>query len=192
MYIHIFRFRISGGRLKKPMIVQGKRVDQNGGKTELKAPGVYIKTDVRRGHNVTLVRLCVVVCRNVFQCVSMVQCAAVCCSVQCVAVCSVLQCVTVRCSLLQFAAVCCTKCCIVLRNVTLERSLISVWMYARFQATHCNILQHAALCCNALQHSNPHTHTGTRPRIFGCWPRGVCSRNEGRVCRRRFYWNQSR
>ena len=61
------------GRLKKPMIVQGKRVDQNGGKTELKAPGVYIKTDVRRGHNVTLVHLCVVVCRNVFQCVSMVQ-----------------------------------------------------------------------------------------------------------------------
>jgi len=151
------------GRLKKPMIVQGKRVDQNGGKTELKAPGVYIKTDVRRGHNVTLVRLCVAVRRSVFQCASM------CCSVlQCVAVCCSVQCVTVRCSLLQFAAVCCTKCCIVLRNVTLEHSLISVWMYARFQATHCNILQHAATYCITLQHNHPHTHTGTRPRNSGC------------------------
>ncbi len=49
-------FRISGGRIKKPMVVQGKRVEKEGGKIEMKAPGVYIKTDTRRGHNVTLVR----------------------------------------------------------------------------------------------------------------------------------------
>ena len=49
-------FRISGGRIKKSMVVQGKRVENEGGKIEMKAPGVYIKTDTRRGHNVTLVR----------------------------------------------------------------------------------------------------------------------------------------
>ena len=46
--------RISGGRSKKPMMVQGKCVNkEGGGKPEFKAPGVYIKTETRRGHNVT-------------------------------------------------------------------------------------------------------------------------------------------
>jgi hypothetical protein len=50
-------FRISGGGLKRPVIEKGRRVDkEGGGKSELKAPGVYIKTEVRRGHNVTVMR----------------------------------------------------------------------------------------------------------------------------------------
>jgi len=162
MYIHIFRFRISGGRLKKPMIVQGKRVDQNGGKTELKAPGVYIKTDVRRGHNVTLVRLCVVVCRNVFRCVSMVQCAAVCSVLQCAVCCSALQCVVVCYSLLQCVAQSAALCCAMWRWSAASFLFGCTLDFKLRIATYCNTLHYAATRCNTVTH----THTQVRGLEF--------------------------
>ena len=40
-------YRVSGGGLKKTLVVEGKRVTKDGGKVEWKAPGVSIRTDPR-------------------------------------------------------------------------------------------------------------------------------------------------
>jgi len=48
-------FRMKGGKLKKPSTFPARMVPGKDGK-EPRPPGVSIKTETRRGHNVTLVR----------------------------------------------------------------------------------------------------------------------------------------